>query len=299
MNQEQIHFFKNYGYVVIENVFSEEEIKNIRSSFHKQLLDYDVDHEKIINLEIPPPQEIRKKSEVSNIFYSDWKLNTVLDDRIYNLSLSLMQETFMSSVTPGFEHPLKQATTILPYIDRVCYRLPDHIRPEGGLSLHIDHNPTFRYSGKKYRPIQSFIALTDHYGNKCGGLQVVPEFHKISLDYFINTFESEGGEFFHMTSPRFSKLENQIKTINMSKGSVVFWDNRLPHKTCSELCSNDSREVIYFSYMPNVSMNKKYFEQQYQNILDNIAPPSYVKSNDKVDRNWSLDKLNNVYSRLK
>ena len=298
MNSEQISYFKENGYVVIENVFTDEEIEKLRDDFHLDLLKLGINHDKIINLEIPPPVEVRKKSEVSNIFYAEWKLRAHLDERVYKLSESLMKETFMSGKTPGFAHPLGTADKILPYIDRVCYRLPDYIRPEGGLSLHLDRNPTFPYSGKKFRPIQSFIALTDHFGNKCGGLQLVPGFHKIIDDFFKNSNEVEGGEFYHMSSQIYSKLFNQIKTINMPKGSIVFWDNRLPHQTCNALENIDSREVIYFSYIPNVQMNKLYFNKQYQNILDNIPPPSYVKNNETVDRNWNINKLQNEFYLL-
>ena len=102
-----------------------------------------------------------------------------------------------------------------------------------------------------------------------------------------------------MTSSKYSKLHNEIKTINMTKGSVVFWDNRLPHQTCNLLESIDSREVIYFSYIPDVPMNKIYFKKQYENIINNVPPPSYNKSNEQVDRNWNIIKLDNEFIRLK
>ena len=102
-----------------------------------------------------------------------------------------------------------------------------------------------------------------------------------------------------MSSPKYSKLFNEIKTINMTKGSVVFWDNRLPHQTCNLLESVDSREVIYFSYIPDVQMNKIYFKKQYENIINNVPPPSYNKSDEKVDRNWDIKKLDTEFRRLK
>lgn len=57
-----------------------------------------------------------------------------------------------------------------------AYRLPDHIQAEGGLGLHLDRNPydpyllcpTVTKKLLKYRPIQSWIGLTDHYGSKSG-----------------------------------------------------------------------------------------------------------------------------------
>lgn len=36
------------------------------------------------------------------------------------------------------------------------------------------------------------------------------------------------------------------------------FDNRLPHSTSSILSRNDTREVIYFSYIPKLETNIKY-----------------------------------------
>ena len=48
-----------------------------------------------------------------------------------------------------FNHPFGYANDILASIDRVCWRLPDIIRAEGGLELHLDRNS-----------FQAFVTLT-------------------------------------------------------------------------------------------------------------------------------------------
>jgi hypothetical protein len=98
MNENDINHFKEKGYVVIENVFNENEVNDIRNELHKTLSKYDINHDDIINGIIPPPNNIRNKSVVANIYYSYWKLKTMLDDRVYQICKSLMNNTFSSDL---------------------------------------------------------------------------------------------------------------------------------------------------------------------------------------------------------
>jgi len=246
----------------------------------------DIHHDDIMKGIDQPPADIRSKSKVAHVFYAEWKIKAMLDYRVYQLSKSLMNNTFSSSKTSNYEHPFHASNDVIPYIDKICYRLPDHIRAEGGLGLHIDMNPIDRFKTHRYRPIQSFISLTDHYDSTHGGLQLIPNFH---------------GEFIRLHSKKYAKLHQMVQTVIVRRGSVVYWDNRLPHKTCELLEVDDSREVIYFSYLPNVSYNIEYLKKQYDHIKKNILPPSFCLSDDMkiaADRNWSLDKLNNEFKRL-
>jgi hypothetical protein len=263
MNDEDIEHFKEHGYVIVQNVFSNDEINDIRTNFHNELATLGIDHNAIMNGTKPPPDDVRGKSVTSNIRFPEWKLNVQFDSRIYMLTKTLMDATFSSGTTPNFEHPLGQSVgDLIPYIDIVCYRLPDHIRAEGGLSLHMDRNPYNPYGAslKKFRPIQSFVSLVDHYGGESGGLQLVSGFHKEYDTYFKNIIidpTNTEGEFFRMHSKSYVSLQKRVQPLNVPKGSVVYWDNRLPHQTCAKLTSFDSREVVYFSYLPNVPINAK------------------------------------------
>lgn len=125
--------------------------------------------------------------------------------RIIDFYTRLLQATFIPR-EPGYEHPLGYSSDALLFLDGIslkqfynnksiikniyifslshyfsqnkgtAYRLPDHIQAEGGLGLHIDRNPFDPYLQAptvtkkllKYRPIQSWIGLTDHYGSKSG-----------------------------------------------------------------------------------------------------------------------------------
>lgn len=261
--EEHLEHFKTYGYVVVP-IFSEEEVQKIRASFHKTLLSHGIDHDAILSGAVTPPDAIRSKSTVCDIRDEPWKIAAEQDPRIKSLYKFIMDRTFATGVTPGYEHPLGASDKLIHYIDRLCYRLPDHIRSEGGLKLHIDRNPYYPYSGcTKFRPIQSFISLVDHYGHKSGGLQLVPKFHLEydtyfkALDVSKHIGEPSGGEFYRMHDKTHDKVRSRLETISVPAGAVVLWDNRLPHATCELFESDDSREVLYFAYLPDVLRSVK------------------------------------------
>lgn len=291
ISEENLKTFKKDGILVIENVLSEDEVQQARSSLHNDLKLRGLDHQKIINMEIEPPRDIRKKGNASDIFYSKWKMIDIhLNKNIYQYPLELMRKTF-GIKEKGFDHPYSKFNNILCYIDRVCWRLPDHILTEGGLGLHLDRNPVYPYtSDYKWRPIQAFVALTDHYNNESGGLKVVKGFHNEIDEYFKGSTvaKNEKGSFFRMNNPSHEKLNKRCETVYVPKGSLVMWDNRLPHATCDKLISNDSREVVYLGYLPDIELNRKYCQKQLKAIEENKIPPAYSKDENDM-YNYSID----------
>ena len=254
MDPEQaLEHFKTFGYVVVP-IFTEDEVKQLRQQFHQELLSLDIDHDAILSGLQPPPLEVKNKSRVSEIRNSQWKVDAQMDPRITSIYRFILDGTFMTGSVPGYEHPLGVHNAMEPFIDRMCYRLPDKIRAEGGLAMHMDRNPGSPYTGKMYRPIQSFIALTDHYTSNDGGLQLVTKFHKEYDHYFRNytgeKVEGVEGDFFRMHGKSYDSLRRRLETICVPAGSIVLWDNRIPHATCDQLLNNDTREVIYFSFLP-------------------------------------------------
>jgi len=298
------HKFRVDGYVVIENILSPDEITLARNNLHNELLNYGVNHENILNGIDEPPDSVRKKSDISNMHYCKWKLDLQLNQDIYNIyeqANSVIEETY---------YPLGKSSFMLPFIDRICYRLPDVIRQEGGLQLHLDRRPPSTrgdlrcFDGtKKYRPIQGFITLTDHYGNSSGGLKVVKGFHNEFENYFDgHECTDKSGEFYRMHNKAHAKLQAQCKAIPAPAGSLVIWDSRLPHSTCDTLSGYDSREVIYMSYLPNIDVNKKYWINQRNNFINNIVPhaAASVKNSDytKIDRTYSTEELSDYQKML-
>lgn len=289
----------------MENVFSDEEVNQIRTGFHHQLLDFNIHHDQLLAGQEEVQLGPRLKSGVATIFYNKWKLDAHLYEKVYTVTRDLLVSTFGSGIKTDFIHPLGKFNDVLAYIDRVCYRLPDSIRPEYGLEMHVDRNPTNPYltgtkNGlKKWRPIQAILTLTDHYGSDCGGLKVVKGFHKITDEYFKGQHFEGDGEFCRLTSKSHTALEHKLETTQAPKGSLIFWDNRLPHATCQKLAGSDTREVIYIGYLPDIPLNREYCQAQWTNLQKNIHPPAYLKDPAiKGDRNWSIEQLSPLQKKL-
>ena len=313
LSEDNLNDFCKNGYVVIENVLTPNEVSFIRTQFHQQLASYGINHDKLLSGEDIMTDEPRIKGKPSHIFYNKWKIDAQINEKVYGIVKELLVNTFGKKIE-HFNHPFGYFTDVVPYIDRVCYRLPDHIRAEGGLKPHIDRNPNDPYlekSGglKRWRPVQGLLTLTDHYGSSSGGIKVVKEFHKIDTEYFSKIPENQkketGGEFHRLNPNTHAKMINQLEAINAPCGSLVLWDNRLPHSTCETLLSADTREVIYMTYMPNIELNQEYFQRQSDSIKRNIAPPMYTTNNKDannkdicVDRNWEIDDLTSFQQKL-
>jgi hypothetical protein len=313
LSEEQLKEYDETGVLIVESLFSPEENDEIRDSMHEQLLNYGIDHDQILNRSLECTESIRKKSKVSRIFYSKWKIDGHINDRIYSIMKQLLVSTY-GSANEDYSHPFGKFDDVIPYIDRICWRLPDSIRAEGGLGMHLDRNPYDPYLLKtktgltKWRPIQAILVLTDHWGTDTGGLQVVQGFHKEIDNYFSlqtglpqsNSQPMEaGGEFFRMNAKNHAKLEKRLQPVNAPKGSLICWDNRLPHATTQFLSGNDTRECIYIGYLPRVSLNITYQQLQFKNIVKNIPPPAYLeKDNETSDRDWNVENLSDLQKRL-
>jgi ectoine hydroxylase-related dioxygenase (phytanoyl-CoA dioxygenase family) len=284
LTAEHIQSFNEKGYVVIEDVLNEKEIDEARHQLHTQLLAMGLDQNAILSGQSEASGGPRLKGQPSKIFYNKWKLDLQLNSRVY--------ECFQLGINMG----------MITHMDRICWRLPDHIRAEGGLGLHLDRNPVDPYLLKakglqRFRPIQGFLALTDHCGSESGGLRVVSGFHKQIDHYFNQNNEVEvgvDGEFFRIHSKKYTSLQNQSEPVYAPRGALVLWDNRLPHATCEKLTGFDTREVVYMSFIPNIEINRKYCQQQFLALKLNQVPPKYVSNhgNEKVDRNFEINELN-------
>lgn len=304
--------YKQEGYVVVP-IFTAEEVSELRRNFHESL---GVDHEALLSagesaadLALKTVGGPRVKSKAAMVYAPQWKLNACTDARLLSFVRRLQAATFGPADVPQFSHPFGRSDDVVLFLDCAQYRLPDTIRAEGGLGLHLDRNPTDPYllnispkqpakGGKrntkpvskrgsasstsaltKFRPIQSFIALTDQYGSESGGLRVVPGFHKEHDQYFRNGAKDEEslkhGEFFRFDATTHATLWSRAIPVDVAAGSVVFWDNRLPHSTAQKLTSFDTREILYTAYLPSIPLNLSYAAQQLIAIRNKEPPPAF------------------------
>lgn len=301
LSEEQSLFYKQFGYVVVENVLSEDDVEEARSNLHKDIRNRTgIMHG---SAEWTEGNKIgaRLKGPGNNMYYGKWKfLNIHLKPSVVECYTSLLRETCGPGNVAGFEHPFGRCNEALCFADRVAYRLPDAINDEGGLALHLDRNPLDPYLLQaggldKWRPIQSFVALTDHFGKNSGGLMVAPGSHNIVDEYFADNEEAKEavgrrGEFFRMHSKKHSKMNNQLQVVYAPKGSLVMWDNRLAHGTCEKLSGFDSREVVYTGFLPNTEINRSYIDHQLRAIRNNVYP-MYGPQGYLADRDWNESEL--------
>ena len=82
-------------------------------------------------------------------------------------------------------------------------------------------------------------------------------------------------------------------------GSLVLWDNRIPHATADTLAGNDTREVIYTAFLPAIPLNIAYGEEQWKRLCRNY-PPCFVQANklEKSDRNFDIKELTLEQAKL-
>lgn len=310
LTPDQLSEFRDSGFLVVEDVFSPDEVAAARALFHDHLGKLGIDHDAVLAGKAAIPG-YRIKSPVSRIFYPKWKLLDIhLDSRVSTLATDLLVATYGSGVDKNFSHPFGSFSSVLVYIDRVCWRLPDVINEEGGLGLHLDRNPVDPYlwrakvKGKetgltKWRPIQSFVCLTDHFDGESGGLKLVPGFHKHIDSFFQSEIsDGEGGEFYRLNSNRYHTLQKQCRPVIAPAGSMVFWDNRLPHATAAHLAGCDTREVVYTGFLPNTKLNQEYAAKQLAALKDHQSPPAYEGSANESDCDWDFSLLTAAQKKL-
>ena len=229
------------------------------------------------------------------MFFAKFKIDLHVNEQMY-----LTWKELYDNVDVGI--PLGSYDDIIPYVDRVCCRLPDHILADSGVKLHIDMRPGTNglNNVKKWRPIQSSLALTDHCGGDSGGLKLVSGFHK-EFNEFFNGFECENdyGEFFRMHDKSYEAINKRCLPVTVPAGSLVLWDTRLPHKTCQKLSGFDTREVLFMAYIPNVPLNIEYRNEQRDAIINKKAPPSYCGKNGiDVLRDYELEELSEFQKKM-
>lgn len=299
LSPEQITVFREEGILVVENVLSQEEVDAARDALHGDILrrtgiQHGGEHWGELGA--------RLKGPGMYMCYARWKLLHVhLKPAVTSAYEQLLEHTYGPGYEPNFEHPFGPCFNHLCMVDRVCYRLPDTVSVEEGLALHLDRNPKDPYLLKaggldRWRPIQAFVALTDHFDSNSGGLKVVRGFHKEINEYFEGSAEAEAacgqkGEFFRMNGKSHSKLRRQQEAVYAPRGSLVLWDSRLPHATCDSLQGFDSREVVYTGFLPNTEINRRYISNQRTDIEKNIYPTYGPRGVCAADRDWEVDEL--------
>jgi hypothetical protein len=308
--------FVTTGVLVVDDVLTPADVSAARADLHDRLRTCGVDHERLLNGEQSGDTVgVRLKSPAAHFFFARHKLlNVHLHPRVVHLARQLLLATFGGADpavaalrddadAPLFAHPFGAFDAIGALADRVCYRLPDGVRAEGGLDVHIDRNAVDAFANlAKWRPIQAFVALTDQFGGESGGLRCTRGFHRRYGAYDVARGGSDNGgakgEFNRLNPKRHGSVVDACLPVDCSAGSLVFWDNRLPHATAQKLTSRDTREVVYAGFLPLVPLNVQCVQAQLDAIRRNVEPPLFASGVVAADRNWEFAELTDEQRQL-
>ena len=140
----------------------------------------------------------------------------------------------------------------LAHVDRIGFRIPDaanhprrgprRARPlQRSLAPHMDVCLGDIHAGgrkqfPRWRPIQTFIALTDALDQECGGFEAAAGSH---LE-FADREERAGGEQAaarckgDFTAVRDTAMVDRVAHVPVPAGAAVFWDQRVVHANSRE-----------------------------------------------------------------
>jgi hypothetical protein len=220
----------------------------------------------------------------------------MFNDTVMAIVSDLWRATFASGTERGFEHAhgAFDPAQAFAYCDRACFRLPDHVRASGGLKLHVDMNPfdeTHGSADTKWRPIQMSLALTDHTSAESGGIGFSPGWHR-KIVKRCRQMANKGRSFNLLSEADFPDIhaDKRICDDHLA-GSLCIWDNRLPHFVSDRLAGNDTREVLFATYLPAIGVNHVYVQQQLSRMHANKSPPDFGSLDVDFDARATMSEL--------
>lgn len=170
------------------------------------------------------------------------------------------------------------------------------------LTPHLDNCPdTINSKDKsKWRPIQCFISLTDNLDPNTGGFEaVMGGFHK-EFQNWAKTREKTKirkqngdiieinppciGEYTHIRPKEDGHIMKRVEHIPVRAGSAVLWDNRIPHANAYKNESDETRIVIYCSFLPDIEINRDYAKRQLEDFKNGKIPrDQWIEIEDNSD----------------
>ena len=230
-----------------------------------------------------------------------------LHQRLWQLYADGEDQNFQSPWAGTFDPTTENGT---PILDGVGYRIPsslvvaeDDSLLQAGIGMHFDLSPwapwaafdvrapwrdvraswgqkkTNEISWQIWRPIQCFIALTPGRFECCAGVHA-------DWDELFATADDErsllsGKKPFygrhyslHPWRKRYQeRLKPYLTSLDFKAGDAVLWDARTPHRTSPTLEGARTREVVYSSFLPPTTDNKRYAYEQATCLRDGTFPP--------------------------
>lgn len=268
-NQEQEEeikdFFLRYGYVVVRNIISEEQIERTNDELWES--EHLIKQKSTVNRHNPDTWD----SWPSGIFgfinpTNDFKLKTAYENRqnenlVRLFQLLLNEKALWVSIGRfGIMRPTKN----VKFIDGRVEDKPEWKTTESW--LHWDQNP---WSEPGFHRLQGLITLSDHT-EESGGFACIPGFNN-KFDEWANENPVDKVKDGSTTQipfmvPEDDQIQKQVKKIIMEKGCALIWDSRLPHQNYPN--NNDSFRIVqYINYRP---FNPAQFKEKNQSLHEKL-----------------------------
>lgn len=191
------------------------------------------------------------------------------------------------------------------------------------LTPHLDCCPDDFYSkhGKsKWRPIQCFVSLTDNLESNTGGFEAAIGFHHQFHQWAKERIKSPSiitkrditsgakvkieipapclGEYTHIRPSEDADVMKAVQHIPVHAGSVVLWDNRIPHSNAYRNDGLFPRAVVYCSFLPDVPINRKYVEKQLEDYNSRKCPRDQWINGERKEENFKMYNFSEIGRKL-
>jgi Protein of unknown function (DUF1479) len=317
LTEEQIRTFQRDGVLVVDRVLSAEELDEATLGVREALAKRGIDADRLeeTGQRLQSLSSTRGSGGVLDVFYEPFKIGIATHESLFRMTTQLWE----SSLTYRGEsiddlpdedkykwHPFGRfnPTTGYSYIDRLGYRIPTELAERLGserkangnakgskrtpiqrsLTPHLDCCPENRFRGRKWKPIQCFVALTDNLEENTGGFEAAKGFHRtfdawardrppsfIARKVRGHTIKEAvpapcAGEYTHIRPKEDRDVMDRIRHVPVRAGAAVFWDHRIPHANAYRNDGTRPRCVVYTSFLPDVAINREYVREQLENM---------------------------------
>jgi hypothetical protein len=260
---------KEKGYAVIENVLTEDEVKNILDEFYKWV-DSNTQIKQLHNK--IDPHGIFKYMEVGQQRHA-WLIRT------------------HPKVKDVFSRLWNTNDLVVSY-DGCCW-IPTECKKADNIWTHTDQAVT----KEGLRCYQGFVSLTDNIDRS---LVVYEGSHLLHAEYGRELSITSRKDWLLIEHYYLQKIADRKKVLNVKAGSLIVWDSRTFHQNQYGTLQEE-RIVQYVSYLPKSGRSKKMREKREKYFIERRTTSHWaypVKVNSKQPQNYGNSHLIIDYGTL-
>ncbi|MGK0365051.1 MAG: ectoine hydroxylase-related dioxygenase (phytanoyl-CoA dioxygenase family) [Saprospiraceae bacterium] len=259
---EQWDFWKEYGYVVIKNAVSREQVEQTEAF----LWEFEEKNPKDKNTWYTAPRAELKMKELAGtgmveVYNNQLLWNNRQTQKVYDAFVDIW----------GTEK-------LWVTIDRANLNFPMRSGYEYKGFIHWDYDPE-----TKPQNVQGVLALADQTDENMGGFQCIPWLFK-NYDTWKLTQPEDRNRF----QPDTTGLEGEIVKVPMNAGDLLIFNSSEPHGIRPNRSEDKVRIAQYISMMPAQEDNEELREWRVNSWKNRIAPEGYAFAGDP--RNWEQTK---------